>query len=386
MNREQPPLVFVFSTAYLPLVGGAELALDHIARRIKTIHFLVLTARFSRKFPAREVRDDIEIVRLGVGLPFDKWLLPFLGFWRGSQLMRKRRPDLLWGMMISQGTIAGYFLKKIFPKLPFIITLQEGDSPHHLKYARAGLIYYFWKAILRVADDVIAISLYLKKLARDAGYSGNISIIPNGVEEKYFEEVSGGELKKNLGFSQNEKIILSVSRLEEKNGLADLLGALALLIPKHHPLKLLVIGEGSLRGHLENLAQKLHLEDSVIFLGKIPHEKLLDYYQASDVFVRPSLSEGLGTAFLEAMAAGVPIVATPVGGIVDFLKDGETGIMVEPGNPENIKEGIEKILANAMLTNTIRTNARKFVRENFLWSDIAKKMEALLQKHIKPNS
>ncbi|MBI2052707.1 MAG: glycosyltransferase family 4 protein [Candidatus Ryanbacteria bacterium] len=386
MNREQPPLVFVFSTAYLPLVGGAELAIDHIARRIKNIRFLILTARFSRKFPVHEVRDNIEIIRLGVGLPFDKWLLPFLGFWRGSQLIRKRRPNLLWGMMISQGTLAGYFLKKKFPALPFIVTLQEGDSPRHLKHARAGLIHYFWRVVLRAADDVTAISLYLKKLAGEAGYMQDVHIIPNGVEEKYFEEVGERELKKNLGFSQNEKIILSVSRLEEKNGLADLLRALAFLIPKYHPLKLLVVGEGSLREQLENLALKLHLGNSAIFLGKIPHENLLDYYQASDVFARPSLSEGLGTAFLEAMAAGVPVVATPVGGIADFLKDGETGIMVEPGNPESIKRGIEKILTNRAFADTIKVNARKLVRENFLWIDIAKKMADLFQRHIKPQS
>jgi len=92
------------------------------------------------------------------------------------------------------------------------------------------------------------------------------------------------------------------------------------LKPDTHNLKLLIVGDGPQREELFNLADELGVKDKVEFAGTIPNQDIYKYLAASFVFVRPSLSEGLGTAFLEAMAAGLPIVGTPVGGIPDFLK------------------------------------------------------------------
>jgi glycosyltransferase involved in cell wall biosynthesis len=91
----------------------------------------------------------------------------------------------------------------------------------------------------------------------------------------------------------------------------------------------------------------------------------------SDVFVRPSLSEGLGNAFLEAMAASIPVIGTPVGGIPDFLKDEETGLFCEVGNPEDIAQKIEKLVFDDSLRKRIIENGLELVKEKYDWGFIA---------------
>jgi glycosyltransferase involved in cell wall biosynthesis len=102
------------------------------------------------------------------------------------------------------------------------------------------------------------------------------------------------------------------------------------------------------------------------------------YLQISDIFVRPSLSEGLGNSFLEAMAAGLPVIATPVGGIPDFLKDGETGLFCEVDNPQSIAQKVEKLLKDRESRDYIVRHASEMIREKYQWSMIAKKMQEVL--------
>lgn len=373
MNPRQTPLVLVFSASYLPCIGGAEIAIDEVTKRVVDMRFLILTARYTRRLPRYEKKGDVEIVRLGFGVKLDKWLLPLTAFFAGKKIIKERGVRILWCVMISQAAIAAYLLKKIYTHLALCITLQEGDSEEHLRYRRLGLIDFFWRRLLKVADGVTAISNYLAERAQSSGYSKNVRIIPNGVREEYLK----GETLKD-----SKKVVLSVSRLVEKNGLDDLLCAFKLLEAGGNPYRLLVIGEGPLRSKLEKLRAELGLENSVEFLGLVPHEELLEYYRKSLVFVRPSRSEGLGSVFLEAMGAGVPVVATPVGGIVDFLEDGKTGIFVEPGNPESISEGLKRVLGDQALAYRIGSNGRELIREKYLWPGIAEAYAKFLKKFL----
>jgi len=371
--------VLVFSTAYLPFIGGAEVALAEVMKRSTGLRFLVITARLSRGVPKRESQGDIDIYRIGFGSPADKLLLPIFGAFVGFRAIRRERVAALWGMMVSQGTLAGYFLKIIFPRTRFVVTLQEGDSKEHLEHARFGLIDFFWKRVMRKADAVTAISKHLARAAREAGFRKEVAVIPNGVDEAYvsasFERPPKETLKTDLGIPANAPVILSVSRLVEKNGIDDLFRAFALLAESAH---LVIVGGGPDHKKLMRLAHELGVDNRAHFLGSVNHDELLRYYRMSDIFCRPSRSEGLGSAFLEAMGAGVPVVATAVGGIRDFLIDGETGVAVQVGDPENIANGIRRIFEDDVLRNKIVERARALVIEKYLWVDIAKKMESVL--------
>ncbi|MDA1335156.1 MAG: glycosyltransferase family 4 protein [bacterium] len=380
MNPEQTPRVVIFTTAYLPFIGGAEVAIDQLTKRIPAMRFLIITSRMSKNVPSREQKDNIEVRRVGFGYTFDKWLLPLLGFIEGRRALKLGGPSLLWGVMISQGTLAGYFLKKVYPSTRLVITLQEGDSEEYLNTARSGLIKYFWRKVLGTCDGVSAISKYLAQRAVQEGYSGQVSIIPNGADESYItdmpDEGSIRALRDKLGLI-DDRIILSVSRLVEKNGLDILIRAMQ----KVKDVKLVIVGDGPLRRDLGILANELHVDDRVIFAGNVSHRGLLRYYQTSELFVRSSRSEGLGSVFIEAMAAGIPIMATRVGGIVDIVNS-EVGVLIEPGDEEILAANLNALLNDKQRLANMGASGRMFVKKGYLWGDLALRYEQFFREHL----
>lgn len=386
MNTGQTPHVLVFTTAYLPYVGGAEIAIDQITRRIPKVRFSVITARFDKSNPKHEIRGNREIFRLGFGAKLDSYLLPFLGFLKARSIAKQQKNErlILWGMMVSQGTLGAYFFKKIYSQTSFLLTLQEGDSVEHIKKGRFGIIGLFWKATLHAADKVTVISHFLENFAKDFGYKGEVSLISNGVDDMFFHSIpeeAKRSLREKLGIPSEGKVILSVSRLVEKNGLFHLIEACARLEKDLHAY-LVLIGEGPLREDLQRFAKSQGFEERVIFKGSVPHAELPMYYAMSDVFARPSLSEGLGNVFLEAMAAGAPVVATQTGGIIDIVIDKETGMLCSVGNIGEIAQAIKSLLVYPEKAEHIRKQGRVFVEKNYRWDTIAKAMERVLLSKI----
>ena len=228
------------------------------------------------------------------------------------------------------------------------------------------------------ADAVQAISNYLADWAKRMGTNVPIEVVPNGVDiEKFqisdfrFQIETKKKVRQLLHIPEDVKVVITVSRLVKKNAVGDLIEAIKLLPDNVH---LLVAGTGVLGHALKNLAHALGVGTRVHFLGNIENNDLPRYLWASDVFCRPSRSEGLGIAFLEAMAAGVPVVATRVGGIPDFLNDGETGVFCNVGDPRDIAEKIQKVLSDSALVEKFRTNGSRCIREKYMWDDIAARM------------
>ena len=143
-----------------------------------------------------------------------------------------------------------------------------------------------------------------------------------------------------------------------------------------------MIGTGHEEDNLKKLARDLSLDDRVKFIGFVDHDVLPLYLRVSDVFIRPSLSEGFGNSFVEAMAAEIPVLATPVGGIVDFLfdpdmnKDREpTGLFVRVKDPRDIAKKVTRILNNPALREQIILSAKKMVLNSYDWNTVAKDMK-----------
>ena len=145
--------------------------------------------------------------------------------------------------------------------------------------------------------------------------------------------------------------------------------------------KVQILGTGPDEKELKDLAKELKVDDIVQFLGHIEPEKVYDYLAEADIFVRPSRSEGLGSSFLEAMGAGLPIIGTPVGGIIDFLKDGETGLFCEIDDPKDLAEKIKLLMVDETLAKQIAENGLQLVLEKYDWDNIAKQIKKILS-HI----
>ena len=283
--------------------------------------------------------------------------------------------------MANQAGLAGMWFKKK-TKVPFVLNLQMGQSDEKIrKYL--GLLFRYYKKIYLSADYIHAISNFLKKRAIRFGVNPKkIRVIPNGVDLKKFnckrfDKKSLTKLKENLEL-KNKKILITSSRLSRKNGLEYVIRAMKLLSKKHPDLVFLIIGIGELEKNLKMLVKELELKDKIKFMGQVKNYELPKYLCMSDIFIRPSLSEGQGISFIEAMACGLPVIATPVGGIPDFIEDGKTGYFCRPKNPKGIVETIEKILKSS--NKEIVSGAKQLVKKKYDWKNIMKKIEKLCEK------
>jgi glycosyltransferase involved in cell wall biosynthesis len=357
--------VLIFSLSYLPLVGGAELAVKDITDRIEPaeIEFDMVTLRFSRAHPKFERVGNINVYRIGGGLGYLSKILFVL---QAATFARKRKYDMYWSMMTYM-LFPVSLLRLIGTPTPYVLTLQDGDPfTHVFNRLRISLFKPLLTYGFRHAYKVQAISSFLADWARQMGYQRNVEVIPNGVDIAKFEN-PGVKAK------SDQVTLVTASRLVEKNGIADVIEAMKFL-PEN--VKFAILGGGPLEKMLKTRARELKVDNRVEFKGEVSHQELPKQLHEGDIFIRPSLSEGMGTAFVEAMAAGLPVIGTPVGGIPDFLKDGETGLMVESKSPRLIAFQVQKLLSDRVLRDKIVINAKRMVAEKYDWNLIAEEMKS----------
>ncbi len=378
--------ILIFSTAYYPFVGGAEIAIKEITDRLgEDFEFDLITAKLRKDLSRIQRVGNVTVYRVGFGIPLlDKLWLPFAGALTAIQLQKKRGYFCFWAMMVTYASGAGYIvnlLRALAHKkhIPIVLSLQEGDSESHLNYRWAGLIGLSWKLALRKTDVVTGLSKFLLHRAEKFGYTGTSVLVPNGVTISVFSKQISDSIRQEFIHHFNKKpddiFLVTWSRLTHKNAVDDIISALAYL-PNH--VSLLVMGEGEEGTKLQKLADDLGVNNRVKFLGFIPHADIPQYLSVCDIFIRPSRSEGFGNSFIEAMAARIPVIATPVGGIPDFIDDKETGVFCSPDNPQSIAEAVEFIIENKAITQKIIFQAYTRVVERYEWTHIATRMKTMV--------
>jgi len=376
--------VLIFSLVYYPrVIGGAEVAIKEITDRISDteIEFDMITLR--KHGSAFEKIGNVNVYRVGLPwfgsntrssniFPLSKLVFPFFAFIKAIQLHRKNKYDATWAMMASYAGFASYLFKKIYKDVPFTLSLQEGDNFDR----REGVFGFLFRKIFTSADYIQVISVFLKDWAIHMGAKCPIEIVPNAVDLQFFskrkDEVELNTLKEKLGKKPEDVFLVTTSRLVMKNATGDVIDALTSL-PAN--VKFLILGTGYQEEELKEKVKIKNLEDRVIFLGYIEHKDMPQYLHISDIFIRPALSEGFGNSYIEAMAAGIPVIATPVGGIVDFLKDGETGLFCDVNNPQSIADTVLKLIKNTELKDRILKTSMEMVKNKYDWSLIASDMK-----------
>jgi glycosyltransferase involved in cell wall biosynthesis len=385
--------VLIFSLSYVPFVGGAELALKEITDRIapNEYAFDMITLRFDSALPRVERLGNITVHRIGWGargakvsdraMPLvckvSKVLFPLTAFLKALSLHRQDHYELIWAMLANQAGFAALFFKWMHPRIPYLLELQDGNSLEQVR-TRDPIVRVLWPLYRRIylrADRIKVISRFIENLAREVGYRKDIEVIPNGVDVARFSAETPHErleeLKARFGKKEGDVFLFTASRLVLSRGVEDAIGALARL-PAH--VKLLIAGDGEDKEKLEHIAAGLGVSERVIFAGHVTHKELPSLLHVSDIFVRPSLIEGMGSAFVEAYAAGVPIIGTAVGGIPDFLTDGVTGLFCEVRDPKSVAAAVEKYLQDPVLTARVVQNAKKLAAERYDWNDITEAM------------
>ncbi len=383
--------ILVFSLAYIPEIGGAEVAVKEITDRlarlahgatpeggrstpegIHDIEFDMLTLRFRASQAPTEKIGNVNVYRIGADSSYlNKILFVPRAAILATKLNAQKKYDKFWVVMTYM--LLPIVLMRIFGrnKTPYVLTLQDGD-PFERVFRRLRILPFlpFLKYGFRHAEKVQTISTFLVGWAKRMGFAGQPVVIPNGIDVEKFKI-------QNSKFKNNEIILITTSRLVEKNGIGDVIEALKYL-PEN--VKFWILGGGPLERNLKRLVvSNEQLEARIKFFGHVPPDEIPKYLSQADIFIRPSLSEGMGNSFIEAMAAGLPVIGTPVGGIPDFLKDGETGFFCEPNSPKSITSTVQKILnmPDAQM-ETILNNSKRMVLENYNWTLISQKMRTFL--------
>lgn len=369
--------IAIFSLAYPPFVGGAEVAIKEITDRIGGKDFYCFTNRFDKNWPPKEKIRNVEVIRLGLGKEnyygnFFQKIFYIFRAWRAAEKIHKAGPfDAIWGIMAAYGGLAALLFKLRHPSVPFLLTLQEGDPEAHI-LKRVNIFYPLWRLIFKKSDYIQSISRYLEDFAKRHGAECEIEIIPNGVSLEKFKSL------KSRFPGSDSKIVITTSRLVYKNGIDTLIRALAVIESEN--IRLQILGSGPEEENLKNLAKNLNIGNRVEFLGHVDPEEIPAYLAKADIFARASRSEGLGSSFLEAMAAGLPIIGTNIGGIPDFLKDGETGLFAEVDNHKDLAEKITILFKDEKLRSRIAKKGETLVKENYSWDGIAGRMNRIFKK------
>lgn len=337
--------------------------MDELTKRIPEVEWDMVTLRFNRTDKAYEKIGNINVYRIGGGWGY---LSKIMFIPQAVFFAARRRYDIYWAMMtymlfpVALARLSGL-------ETPYVLTLQDGDT-----FARVFNRFYIlpFKPLLtygfRHTARVQAISRFLAQWAKDMGAT-QVEVVPNGVDLKKFESV------KHRMFDSTKVALITTSRLVEKNGVGDIIEALA-YVPESVSLR--ILGVGPLEKMLKEKVENLQLAGRVQFMGFVSQEEIPKYLAEADIFIRPSLSEGQGISFIEAMAVGLPVVATPVGGIPDFLVDGETGLFCEPHNPDSIARAVKRLIEDEVLRTRMITKARAMVGERYDWDLIAGEMRS----------
>ncbi len=376
--------ILIFSLAYHPLIGGAEIAIKELTDRLgRDFSFDLVTLRFDPKHPRTEKIGNVTVHRIGFGGRYiSKILFVPLAALKGRTLHRHESFDAAWAVMTYM-LFPVVLMRMLGIRLPYILNLQDGDPFERvfkrwfILPVRPLLVYGF-----RHATIIQTLSNYLANWARKVGYHGPIEVIPNGADTKRFAEA----IPKDVGRKDSEVWLVTSSRLVHKNAVDDVIRALALL-PTH--IKFLVLGVGPDERVLKALAKELGVEERVQFRGHVSHAELPGYLRGSDIFVRPSRTEGFGASFPEAMAAGLPVIATQEGGIADFLFDKKhnpdkpaTGFIVPKDSPDEVATAVKEVLVSPEETKQVVENARKLVTEKYDWDIIARNMKERVFKKL----
>jgi glycosyltransferase involved in cell wall biosynthesis len=385
--------VLIFSLSYYPrFIGGAEVAIKEITDRLTDIEFHMVTLRYDSMLPKVEQIGNVLVHRIGFSTPnpsiedlrkfplrLNKFLFQFLAVAKAQKLHRTHTYDGVWAMMAHACGIPAGIFKTRNPNVPYLLTLQEGDPPETIERSMKKVWPLFRRAFTR-ANALQAISSFLASWGTRMGFRGAPDVIPNGVDLERFANV-GRETRTGKTVS-----LITTSRLVPKNAVDDVIRALALL-PVN--ISFTVCGIGPEETNLKKLAHDVGVEGRVRFLGEVSHTELPALLKEADIFIRPSRSEGMGNSFIEAMAVGLPVIATQEGGIGDFLFDAKrnpgtpaTGYAVDKNSPEQIADVVKEIIAHPEAVAKTTARAKELVILAYGWDRVAGSMREVFNRLI----
>jgi glycosyltransferase involved in cell wall biosynthesis len=308
-----------------------------------------------------------ELERLG--LPVDLVLVPNLrhpfNLFRILRYLRKHHPQILHTQLEFSdilGTIAAKLLG-----IPCVSTLHTLDIYEEKKSATWRLKLR-WFVLRNYCDKILAVSNKTRRHHLEGGRLGEKKVITlyNGLDISRFkkpDESIQHEVRQSLNLPPIRQIMITVAVLREPKGIQYMLKALPAILDKNPNSHYLIVGDGDYGASLRDLAAGLALHEHVTFAGRRTDIPAL--LSIGDVFVLPTLKDALPTVLIEALAAGIPIVASNVGGVPEIVEDGVNGLLVSPENPAELTRACLQILQNREFASQIIQAGNAFVQQRF---------------------
>ncbi len=342
-------------------VGGAQSALVRLLENLDRERFSLQVACLYNGdgLPARQIR-ELGVPVIDLGMQEDKRRLD--AFWHLYRLLRQQKPDILHTWLFH-ANIPGRVTGRL-AGVPVILSSErtmemEGRTRRWLNRLTAPL-----------ADRILCVSQRVADFAtQEIGLPGDrILVIPNGVDLSRYQDLPPDEqARQQFGLPTTGLLIGAVSRARPVKNLDVLLEAFALLKTSwkegNPDLHLAIVGDGPLLPALQAQADRLKISPQVTFLGQ--QEDIPAFLASLDLFVLPSKFEGMPNAVLEAMAAGKPVIATAVGGVLEIITDGETGLLVPPDAPLPLAEAMQRLLEDEPLRQRLEAAGEQRVCQHF---------------------
>ena len=378
----------IVTHTFLPHVGGIEKVVNEQSKRLLQKNFepMVVTNRIGT--PKNYVVDGVNVecyeslnTGFRLGIPYSIPTVPSFGTFlkavKSSKIVHAHGHPYLTSLIAAK-------LAKRYNK-PFVLTQHNTfieyenffDKVERLNDLAVG------KETLKDADKIITVSNATKEYVLSLGAKPKkVQVMHNGVDLERFRPLAGKreEMRKKLGIPQNSKVVTTVRRLVFKNGIDTLIECASIAVKKNPNITFLVVGKGPDQSSVQIRAQQLGIENNFRLTGFVKDEDLPFYYNAADFFVLPSKSgEGLPLVALEAMACGLPVIATDVGGISEVLVE-KWGRLVPANQPERLAKAVLEF-ANEDFSSR-RKELRATMEEKFSWDKNVERLVEIYEELI----
>ncbi len=382
--------ILLINYEFPPLGGGAANATEQLLKEFSAMEDIsveLVTSSLNDQYVRQKFSKNIIIHRLPIGkneknlhYQTQKELLVYT--WKAyrfaRQLCNKKKFDLSHSFFaVPCGVIS--LLLKWQKNIPYIVSLRGADVPGYSE--RFVWIYKFFTPLIRrvwkSAAFVVTNSKGLTELATCSAPQQTFVEIFNGIDTQYY--VPGHRTPQDRA---KEFRILCASRLSFRKGFHDAIDALPAIVETFPHVKMIFAGgDGGVMQKLKGQAQALSVQDHVVFLGHYTKQEAPAIYQNADLFLMPSLNEGMSNNLLEALASGLPVLMTPTGGAQELVKNGKNGFLIGMSNADDIVRNVKKFLRDDVLCERMGKESRE-VALTMQWQVAAQKYNDLYEKTI----
>lgn len=359
---------------YPPYVAGAEIHAHYVSNKLaEDGHTVNVISVAPRKQAQHRVRTAFRhsTVRLWRS-PFGNLSYILKAFSLGYLL--RNQYDVIQIHIADIPMIPAFLISSILRK-PYAVTCHGSDI--RLLHKRASI--RIWQSFLLLkASHVFAVTNEIKNiLVREYRLPlERVSLVPNGYDEEIVKQLRSKSERTTCERTARLVFLGSLRRVKDP---LNLIEAFHLISQRMDNVHLEIVGDGNLRSAVERKIDSYKLQDKVTLHGMLCHKRALEILSSSDIYILTSLSEGLPTSLIEAMALGKAVVATNVGGVPEVVRNGENGLLAPPGLPERLAQSVEKLLGNEELAANLRKEAVESVKD-YSWRRVAETYQTIYQE------